>query len=160
MLEDTFVIQCFTQSSLPKDPAGRLAKITEMVQSGMITIQEGRRLLDYPDLEQIEKLANSGEERIFQILDDIIETGKYTPPDPFIDLQLATTLTTQYINLYSSAKLEEEKLQKLRDFFSQTQILIQAAMPDQPVAPPEATPQANPEPTPTSPLIPNAPPTQ
>lgn len=155
LAQDSFIIQCFTQSSLPKDPAGRLEKVTEMVRSGMISLQEGRRLLDYPDLEQIEKLANAGEERIFQILDDIIETGKYTPPDPFMDLQLATQLTVQYINLYSQAKLEESKTQKLRDFFSQIQTLKEAAMP-QPQAP-AATPQANPQPTPTSPLIPNAP---
>jgi hypothetical protein len=136
LVADTFVIQCFTQSSLPKDPAGRLAKVTEMVTSGMVTLQEGRRLLDYPDLEQIEKLANAGEERIFQILDDIIETGKYTPPDPFMDLQLATTLTTQYINLYSQAKLEESKAQKLRDFFTQIQAIKQAAQPPpQPMQP-------------------------
>lgn len=156
LIQDSFVVQCFTQSSLPKDPAGRLAKVTEMVQSGMITLQEGRRLLDYPDLEQIEKLANAGEERIFQILDDIIETGKYTSPDPFMDLDLATTLTTQYINLYSQAKLEESKAQKLRDFFSQVQAIKQAAMPPQPqgaVPQPQASPQA----PPTSPLIPNTP---
>lgn len=166
LLQDTFIIQCFTQSSLPKDPAGRLQKITEMVQSGMISIQEGRRLLDYPDLEQIEKLANAGEERIFQILDEIIETGKYTPPDTFIDLMLAETLTTQYINLYASAKLEEAKMEKLRSFFSQIQALKQAAMPPAaPGMPPDAAgaspqgaaPQANPEPAPTSPLIPNGP---
>ncbi len=165
MLEDTYVIQCFTQSSLPKDPAGRLQKITEMVQSGMISIQEGRRLLDYPDLEQMEKLANAGEERIFQILDDIIESGKYTPPDSFIDLELATTLTTQYINLYASAKLEEAKMAKLRDFFSQVQTMKQAAMAPPPEGPPGAlgaspqgaSPQALPEQLPTSPLIPNAP---
>jgi hypothetical protein len=159
MIEDAFIVQCFTQSSLPKDPAGRLAKVTEMVQSGMITLQEGRRLLDYPDLEQIEKLANAGEERIFSILDDIIDNGRYTPPDPFIDIQLATTLTTQYINLYAPAKLEESKMQKLRDFFSQLQALKQAAMPPpvpgaQPGGP---TPQAAPQPPPTSPLIPNSP---
>lgn len=152
-LKDTFVIQCFTQSSLPKDPAGRLAKITEMIQGGMITIQEGRRLLDYPDLEQIEKLANASEERIFQILDDIIENGKYTPPDSFMNLDLATQLTTQYINLYLSAGLEEAKAQKLRDFFSQVQALKQAAQPQQP-AMPAATPQAAPEPLPQSPLVP------
>ncbi len=168
MVEDKFIVQCFTQSSLPKDPAGRLQKVTEMVQSGMITLQEGRRLLDYPDLEQVEKLANAGEERILQILDEIIETGKYTPPDPFMDLQLATTLTTQYINLYSQAKLEESKAQKLRDFFSQVQTIIQAAMPppmpgaavpgQAPGGPPGApAPQASPEAPPTSPLIPNAP---
>ena len=156
LIEDAFVIQCFTKSSLPKDPAGRLAKITEMVQAGMLSLQEGRRLLDYPDLEQIEQLANAGEERILQVLDAIIEKGKYTPPDPFMDLTLAETLSTQYINLYGSAKLEESKLQKLRDFFTQVQTLKQAAMAPPPQAP-GATPQANPEPAPTSPLIPNAP---
>lgn len=157
LLADSFVIQCYTQSSLPKDPAGRLQKITEMIQSGMISIQEGRRLLDYPDLEQVEKLANAAEERIFQILDEIIEEGKYTPPDPFMDLQLATVLSTQYINLYSQAKLEESKAQMLRDFFSQVQMIKAAAMPPpMPGIAPNA-PQASPEALPTSPLIPNAP---
>ncbi len=161
LIADQFVVQCFTQSSLPKDPAGRLQKVTEMVQSGMITLQEGRRLLDYPDLEQIEKLANAAEERIFQILDDIIETGKYTPPDPYMDLQLATTTTVQYINLYASAKLEESKAQKLKDFLNQIQTIQQAAMPPQmPQGAPNpagANPTASPEASPTSPLIPNSP---
>jgi hypothetical protein len=156
LLQDTFVIQCFTQSSLPKDPAGRLAKVTEMIQAGMVTLQEGRRLLDYPDLEQVEKLANAAEERILQILDDIIESGKYTPPDTFLDLVLAETLTVQYINLYASAKLEEAKMQKLRDFFNQIQAIKQAAQPPpppQPTAPVQAVPEA----PPSSPLIPNMP---
>lgn len=158
LIKDSFVIQCFTQSSLPKDPAGRLAKVTEMIQSGMITLQEGRRLLDYPDLEQVEKLANAAEERILQILDDIVEDGKFVPADPFMDLTLASTLCVQYINLYSSAKLEEHKQQMLRDFFQSIQALIQAATPPpQPMAPQAAAPQANPEPTPTSPLVPNGP---
>ncbi len=166
LIQDAFIVQCFTQSSLPKDPAGRLAKVTEMVQSGMISLQEGRRLLDYPDLEQIEKLANAGEERIFQILDDIVESGKYTPPDPFMDLQLATTLTVQYINLYGQAKLEESKAGKLRDFFNQVQTLKQAAMAPQPGQTPVAggaspnTPQAAPQPQATSPLVPNGNPQQ
>jgi hypothetical protein len=155
--EDAFVIQCFTQSSLPKDPAGRLAKVTEMAQSGMISIQEARRLLDYPDLEQVEKLANAAEERILQILDDIIESGKYVSPDPFMDLELATTITTQYINLYSQAKLEESKLQKLRDFFTQVQTIKQAAMPPAAPAGPVATPTAVPQAPATSPILPNVP---
>lgn len=157
LVDDEFIIQCFTQSSLPKDPAGRLAKITEMIQAGMISIQEGRRLLDYPDLEQIEKLANAGEERIFQILDDIVEDGKYTPPDPFLDLQLATTTVTQYINLYASVKLPESRMQMLRDFFSQVQDIKMAAQPPMPApgAAPQGAPTAAPEATPTSPLVPN-----
>jgi hypothetical protein len=154
LIQDEFVIQCFTQSSLPKDPAGRLAKVTEMVQSGMITLQEGRRLLDYPDLEQVEKLANAPEERILQILDDIIEDGKPGEPDPYMDLNLATQLTVQYINLYAGAKLEESKMDKLRDFFTQIQDLKMAAIPP---PQPQPTPQAGPMPAPQSPLVPNTP---
>lgn len=167
MLANPFIIQCFNMSSLPRDPAGRMQKITEMIQSGMISIKEGRRLLDYPDLEQIEILANASEERIFQILDAIIEEGEYTPPDPFMDLLLAEELTSQYYNLYAQAKLEPEKQEMIRNFFSQIQALKTASQPPPmpaqmppgaPGAPPQGNaPQAVPEALPTSPLIPNGP---
>ena len=154
-LKDPFVIQCFNESSLPRDPAGRMAEVTEQVQAGMLTIKEGRRLLRFPDLEQNERLDNASEERIFKYLDDIVENGKYEAPDAFMDLQLATQLTVQYINLYLAANLEEKKADMLRLFFKQCQALIQAATP--PPAPMAPAPQANPEPAPTSPLIPNSP---
>lgn len=151
-LKDPFVIQCFTESALPRTPAGRIEKVTEQVQAGMLTLKEGRRLMRFPDLEQNEKLDNASEERIFKILDEIVEKGKYTMPDSFMDLNLATTLTVQYINLYLAANLEEKKADMLRDFFSACQALIQAAMPP-PM--PQPTPTANPQPNKTSPLIPN-----
>jgi hypothetical protein len=162
LIQDPFVIQCFNQSSLPRDPAGRYQKVAEMIQSGMVTIKEGRRLLDFPDLDQVEKLANASEERIYQMLDDIIDTGKYTPPDPFLDLALAKDITVQYINLYFAAKLEEAKKQKLITFFNQINDLITAATPP-PMPPPDAAPgganppQAVPQPPPVSELLPNAP---
>ena len=159
MIQDPFVVQVFNQSSLPKDPAGRLQKIVEMTQAGMLSIKEGRRLLDYPDLDQVEKLANASEERIYKILDQIVEDGIFTPPDPFLDLQLATEITTNYYNLYSASKLDEDRCQMLRDFFTQVQDLIQAATPPPPpvAAAPAAQPQAVPEARPTSPMLPNTP---
>lgn len=154
-LKDPFVIQCFTESSLPRDPAGRMSTVADHVQAGMLSIKEGRRLMRYPDLEQNERLDNASEERIFKYLDEIVETGKYNPPDPFMDLPLAIQLCVQYINLYLAANLEEKKANLLRKFFTQCQALIQAAQPP-PMPMGAPTPQANPEPTPTSPLIPNA----
>lgn len=159
LLKDTFVIQCFDSSSLPRDPAGRLSKVTELIQAGMIDIKEGRRLLDYPDLQQDEKLANASEERIFQILDEIIESGKYTPPDPFMDLALAQKLSMQYYNLYSTAKLEPEKASQLRQFNDQAIALLAPPMPaPMPGAAPGAPAGqlAVPAPLPTSPLLPQA----
>lgn len=161
-LDNPFAIQCFDASSLPRDPAGRLQKVTEMMQSGLYSPAEGRRLLDFPDTEQVDKLENAAEERILQVLDNIVESGKYAPPDPFMDLQLATKLCTQYYNLYVPAKLEASKKKMLRRFFTQIQTMIQAAMPPPPPpggpgagqpVPVQAIPQA----PPTSDLLPNAP---
>lgn len=153
-LEDPFVIQCYDMSSLPKDPAGRSQRIVEFMQAGIYSQQEGRRLLNFSDTEQIDKLAVAAEERIFQILDKIVEEGKYTPPDPFMDLTLASQLVVQYYNLYMAADLEEEKAQLLRDFSDQVLALKAEAM--QPALG-GASPQANPMATPQSELLPNVP---
>lgn len=140
-LDDNFVIQCFEESSLPKDPAGRQAKLSEMLAAGEITNQEFRRLSNFPDLEQSDRLAASLEERILYCLDEIIESGKKDwdgyadiAPDPFIldPSDLATTLCVNYINLYSTQSLEEEKMQLLRDWFTQVQALKAQANPPQP----------------------------
>lgn len=155
LLQDPFVIQCFDESSLPRDPAGRTQTVIEWVQAGMITIKDGRRLMRAPmDLEQNERLNNASEERIFKYLDAIVEDGEYNPPDAFMDLVPAEQLVVQYYNLYIAAKLEEKKADMLRSFFSQVQMLQQAATPPQP-AMAAGTPPANPQPTPTSPMIPN-----
>lgn len=157
-LNDPFVIQCFTESSLPRTPAGRIQTVTELVQAGMLSLKEGYRLmrLGGDGLEQMDRLNNASEERIFQMLDSIVEDGKYEMPDSFLDLQLASQLTVQYINLYLAAKLEEKKADMLRAYFAQVQSFIQLATPP-PMAMPGATPpQATPEPLPTSPLVPNA----
>lgn len=159
LLKDPYVIQCFDSSALPRDPAGRMQRVVELIQSGMIDIREGRRLLDYPDLSQNEKLNNASEERIMQALDKIVEKGKYTPPDPFMDLGLAKTLVVQYYNLYVAAKLEPARAEMLRTFSSQVLTLMQPPAP--PIAAPGApmapnAPQAVPEPLPVSDMLPIA----
>jgi len=159
-LKDNFVIQCFEESSLPKDPAGRQAKLSEMLAAGEITTQEFRRLSNFPDLEQSDQLAAALEERILKSLDQIVEQGDKDyasiAPDAFIldPSDLATTLAVNYINLYSTLQLEESKVQCLRNWFAQVQALKQQATP-----PPVQTapaPQTNPNQAP--PTAPPAPP--
>lgn len=143
ILKDTYVIRCYEESSLPKDPAGRQAKLSEMLAAGEITIQEFRRMSSLPDLEQSDALARALEERILHDLDSIIEDGKkgYNPPDPFVldPTDLATTLSVNYINKYIVTDVEEEKMQLLRDYFTQVQVLKDRAAtpPTPPIAPPQ-----------------------
>lgn len=159
LLKDPFVIQAYTESSLPKDPAGRMEKVVEMIQSNMITIQEGRRLLDYPDLGQSETLANAADERIYCYLDEIVESGKYTQPDQFMPLGKAEEIVTQYINLYACCKLEESKMNQLRQWFTQIGDVKAAAVPPPPPMPEQPMPDnglAVPMPLPQSPGLPMA----
>ncbi len=162
LLKDSYVIQCFEESSLPRDPAGRQAKLSEMLAAQEITKQEFRRLSAFPDLKQSDALANALEERILKTLDQIIEKGKsgYEPPDSFVlDAEdLATKLSVQYINKYAVTDLEESKMQLLRDYFTQVQVLKGAAMPPAPMAPPPGAAPAQ-GPLPVAPPAPSMGPT-
>ena len=157
LLENPFVIQCFDTSSLPKQPAGRLEKVVEMIQSGLIDPNEGRRLLDFPDLEQVDKLATAAEERIYKTLDDIIDSSKYEPPDPYTDIALGIKIVTQYYNLYAQCNLEESKLELLRQWHGQLLALQQASMPPPMPGAVPAAPMAVPNAPPTSDLLPTMP---
>lgn len=162
LIDDDYTVQCFEESSLPKDPAGRQAKLSEMLAAGEISNQEFRRLSNFPDLEQSDQLASALEERILYSLDEIIENGDKNyadiQPDPFIldPTDMATTLCVNYINLYSTLKVEESKMQVLRNWFTQLQGLKQKAMPPQPQAQPgsEAQSQLPPTQPPPAPIGP------
>ena len=158
--EDSFVRQCFPVSRLPRDPAGRLQTIQEYMQAGMMTQRQGRRALDFPDLEQVESLANAQEDILTKVLDDILDEGKYRPPEPTDDLPLAKEMCLEYIQRYRQFDdAEYEKLDLLRRFNSQCDTLMKKAMGPGVAAgmPPGGAPQAAPAAPPVSDLLPNAP---
>lgn len=165
LANDPFEIQIYDSSSLPKDPAGRLQKIIEMMQAGIVDPQEGRRLLNFPDIEQVDQLAISMEERIYMILDNIVESGKYESPDPFMDPMKARQYATQYYNLYYGNGLSEDRAEMLRTWITQIDEVQAAVMADQQAKvaaaqvqqQAQAQPQAAPEAPPTNPMIPNVP---
>jgi hypothetical protein len=144
ILKDTYIIQCFDESSLPRDPAGRQARLSEMLADQEITHEEFRSLSNFPDLAQSDQLTAALRDRILHDLDAIIEDGKkgYNPPDAFIldQTDLATTLTVQTINKYIVTDLEESKLELLRDYFVAIQDLKKMATPPTPVPQPQQGP--------------------
>ncbi len=134
-VDNQYVMQCYVESALPKDPGGRQSRLSEMLAAGEITNQEFRRLSIFPDLKQSDMLAVALEERILASLDEIVEHGEKNygkiAPDPFIldPTDLATTLCVNYINRYSTLGLEDAKMQVLRNWFDQVQDLKQQSMP-------------------------------
>jgi len=168
--DSEFVMQCFPVSRLPRDPSGRLQTIQEYMQAGFMTMRQGRRALDFPDIEAIESLANAQEDVLCKVLDDIIDEGIYAAPEPTDDLELAKEMVIEYIQRYRLLDLEDEKMAMLRNWSSQIdalQDMAAAAMTPPPVPgattgtmPPGAgmgAPQAVPQAPPVSDLLPNAP---
>lgn len=153
--EDDYVMQIFPVSKLPSDPEGRLETIQEMMQGGLIQPDTGRRLLDYPDLDEEENLANAQLDYLHQILDSIVDDGKYIAPEPDDNLMAALKLGVEYLAVGKRDNLDHRRLDMLRDFIKEVNTLTQAGMPPPP--PTVGAPQANPMPTPTSNIVPNVP---
>jgi len=155
MEDDSFIMKVYPVSSFPHDPAGRLQTITEYMQAGMLTARAGRRLLDFPDLEQIETLANSQEDYLHEVFEKIMESGDYTPPEPYDDLKLARELALEYYSQGKVNGLEDDKLELIRQFIDQVGLLEEkaaAALMPQPQQGIPAVPMA----PPTSDLMPMA----
>jgi hypothetical protein len=153
--KDDFIIQCFPESSLPKEPAGRLDEVQKLMQAGMISPKIGKQLLHFPDLDFYEDISNAPLDYIEESLDKMIEEGIYTPPEPYDDLSQALQFAIWYYARAKRDNAEESKLELIRQYIHDVTDLQQAAIPpQQPVAP---QPQAQPEQGPTSQLLPNVP---
>jgi len=154
--EDQYVMQAFPVSSLPHEPAGRMQTVTEMVQAGWLTQRQGKRLLEFPDLEAVEGLQSAAEDFLMDKLDKMVDKGEAYTPEPYDDLQLALELGLEYYQRGKLQGLEEERLDMLRVFVEDVKTKMAAANPPPP-PPPGGTPTASPEAPPTSPLVSNVP---
>lgn len=155
--DDEYVMQCFPVSSLPTDPAGRLQTVQEYIQAGLLSPRQGKRLLDFPDLERVDSLQSAAEDWLTEILERMVDDGEYTPPEPFDDLQLARELALEFYAQGKTQNLAEKRLELLRRFLAQLDALEAAAMPDPMAMAAGMAPQADPMAAPTSDLVPNVP---
>tara|TARA_R100000951_G_scaffold99916_2_gene90485 strand:+ start:6866 stop:8680 length:1815 start_codon:yes stop_codon:yes gene_type:complete len=116
---DQYVMKVYPTSLLPTTPAAKLQKVIEMVQAGMIDNQEARGLLDYPDLEAVNQLATASSDGIKLMIEDMVEHGRYHPPEPFMNLSMAIAMIQ---SAYLRAKINnapEENLDLLRRFMQE-----------------------------------------
>lgn len=156
--EDDYHLQVYPVSKLPNDPEGRLATIQEMMGAGLLSPEAGKRLLDYPDLEAEENLSNATTDYIHKILDEIVDEGKYTAPEPFDRMDKARELALEYYALGKLNNMPEDRLELLRNFLKQLDLLQQMAMPPAPMgAPPMGAPTDQPVAPPVNQMVPQAP---
>lgn len=161
--DDEFIRQCFPVSRLPRDPAGRLQTIQEYISAGFMTPRQGRRALDFPDLDSVESLSNAQEDMLSKVIDGIMDDGNYRPPEPTDDLALAKEMVLEAIQ--KARQFDDpdmyEKVDMLRRWNAQVDSLMKRAMGPGMAAAPGAAPaasavQGTPPKAPVSDLMPQA----
>ncbi len=155
--EESYVMQAFPVSSLPSTPAARQETVAEWVQQGWVSQEEGRMLLDFPDLEHSTNLAVAAIEDIDRTVDWMLSGKDYLPPEPFQNLQLGVQRCQ---SAYLRARMENyppERLELLQNWILQAQAMLQPEAP--PTDPAAVMPPAPPAPgTEPAPQLPPGPP--
>ncbi len=134
MDEDAYIMQPYPTNLLPQHPAGRLEKVIEMVNSEMLTKQEGRSLLDYPDIKAITSLDNAKLNDIMLTLNKIIEDGEYNRPEPYQDLAMGIQYAQAFYLTYKHQDIDQENLDLLQKWMEEANVLI-----DMMTAPPQGS---------------------
>lgn len=127
MDKDKYSLFLHPTSSLSSTPAGKLQDVQELLQAGFISAEEGRDLLDFPDLKGYYNYANSPIEDIKRSIELIVDEGKYYSPEPYQDLEMGITKMQQAYLYYRTRDLPESKLELFRRWIEDAQVLLKKA---------------------------------
>ena len=117
--KDQYVMKIYPTSLLPTTPAAKLQKVIEMLQAGMLSQQEARGLLDYPDLEAVNSMATASQDDINMLIEEMLEHGNYLPPEPFSDLELSIKMMQSAYLRAKINKVPEDRLDLLRRYMEE-----------------------------------------
>jgi hypothetical protein len=162
--EDQYVMRKFPTSMLPTEPAGKLQKVQELAQAGMIDKDTALSLLDFPDLEAAKSIQLETMDLTKKMITIMLEQGRYMSPEPYMDPISAQKIAQSAYLKGRNNDVPDEKLELIRRFMQDCEALKmlsaqgKAPMPGMmPQAPGGPQPLAAPEAAPTSDLLPNVP---
>lgn len=131
---EQFVLEVFASNLLSKKPAARLQEIEQLINAGWISPEDGKELLEFPDLERFGNLSQASSRIIAECIDRILDAedpyaeGVYTYPEPEFNLKMCVA---KGLVMYLDAKLEgapQENLDMVLQFVADAQAqLAQAA---------------------------------
>jgi hypothetical protein len=131
---DEFFLQTWPTSVLPITPSGRTEEVERWQQNGWITPERAQDLLEFPDLESEANLVKADSELLEWQLEQLVDHGKQIFPEPRQALESALTRGTYALEHGMITGVPEANLDRLRDFLSACEEMIQKAAP--PPAPP------------------------
>lgn len=140
---ERYIMQILPQSALPGTPVGRIATVESWLKAGLVTPEEGKELLDFPDIQEHQSLAHATRDAILYAVETMIEADEgdadayadaYVPPDPLIDLDLAEQLVTASYHRFTWEGAPEANLEHLTRYLADIDHMRQDALAQQQAA--------------------------
>lgn len=136
--ESKYVMKLFPISSFSSTPAAKLDEVTKAMEAGLIDPETGMDLLEFPDLNARMSLRMAKRKLIERVYDTMVDTAEFMPAEPFMDLNYALEYGQNYYNLCKLNKVPDDRLELIRRFMSQAEMILSAAQPQEaPMAFPE-----------------------
>jgi len=139
MPKDDYTIQLFAANFLSRTPSGLFDDIEDLLNLQLIDQDTARKLMDFPDLQQVFDEANAARDNFESQIEKLLDDAEVFPPQPFDDLQLGIKI---YRNAYNRARLDdvpEDRQELMRTWIEQAMAMVQASQP--PPMPQGAPPQ-------------------
>lgn len=161
--EEEYVLQMYPTNKLADDPAARLSQVQEMLNAGMLDPDDGRRLLDMPDIEAANSYKQASYDNVMEAARRIIEEGEYF--GPVYQMNLAPAIARMQ-EVYLKARFDRvsperldlldrwivEAKEQLKEIKAEEAAMNPPAMPPgPPMGPPMGDPGMAPPPGPTLP---------
>lgn len=124
--DNAFIMQMFPTSMLPHEPHGRLAFVQELINSGMVSADEGLELLDFPDTEGFLSIKKAALQDLLATMEELAD-GEYSPPEPFQDLQNGIPMMQSAYLRFKRENLEDDRLENFRRWIAAADALIEKA---------------------------------
>jgi hypothetical protein len=157
--EEEYVLQMYPTNKLADEPSARLSQVQELLNSGMMDPEDGRRLLDMPDMEAVNSYKQASYDNTMEAARRIIEEGEYFGPVSQMNLKDSIARMQEVYLKARFDRVSTERLDMLDQWIQEAKgqlkeiMAEEAAMnpPPMPGAPPGAGPDPNMPPGPDGP---------
>ena len=130
--EDEYVLKMWPTQGLADDPGQRMKQVQEMANAGWIAPDQAKRLLDYPDLEEANSLENASYNAVEDIIQEMIQEGRYNAPQPYLNIEQAKKQVQLALVKGWRDHVPEDRLQLLRDWLQDAADLAGIGQPQTP----------------------------
>ncbi len=150
--ENKVGMQAYPMSRLPQTIAGRQEILDSQLANNEISRETHMRVSQVPDVDGEQDEANAPQESVQRKIDKMIETGDYSPPNPFADLAYAIKYAETRYTLEEEEDTPQDRLDLLLMFRAAAMDLqTQQNTPDQTAPPAPGATTQTPPPAPGAP---------